>query len=201
MRFTVLFPLLLLSTIAGAAEHATKRVILVVIDGPRRSEMWDDPAKAHIPHIAKDLAPQGVVLPDFRNDGPTYTNAGHTALTTGLYQEIDNSGKELPRAPGLFQRWLEKSGAGASDAWIVASKDKLDILRDCLDPAYRGRFLASVDCGRAGNGSGYRDDDQTEAHLLGILAKDAPHLVLVNFKEPDASGHANDWPAYLRGIE
>jgi arylsulfatase A-like enzyme len=28
-----------------------------------------------------------------------------------------------------------------------------------------------------------------------------PNLVLINFKEPDASGHANNWNAYLQGIK
>lgn len=180
--------------------YKAKRVIILVIDGPRYSETWGEPSRQYIPRQDKELAPQGVLYTDFRNDGPTYTNAGHSALLTGFYQEINNSGKELPKNPSLLQKYI-KAGNPKTDAWIIASKDKLQILANSMHPDWKYQYLASTDCGKKGNTSGYRDDATTWERVQSILPEHKPHLVLINFKEPDASGHARNWEKYLRGIE
>ena len=88
-------------------QSQAKRVIILVIDGPRWTETWGEPNRANIPHEAKELAPQGVMFTNFQNDGPTYTNAGHTALVTGNYvKKINNSGKELPPRPDALTEAL-----------------------------------------------------------------------------------------------
>ncbi|MFT3766283.1 MAG: alkaline phosphatase family protein [Minicystis sp.] len=184
-----------------AAEERAERVVILVIDGARWTETWGQEGRPNIPRRV-EMAKAGTWYADFANDGPTYTNAGHTALSTGFYQEINNSGKELPAHAGVFQRYLATSGAKATDAWIVTSKDKLDILADTTDPEWTGKHRPSTDCGKdgKGGGSGYRDDSQTVDRLLAILAEHKPHLVLVNLREPDSSGHAKDWEGYLKGI-
>jgi phosphopentomutase len=57
-----------------------------------------------------------------------------------------------------------------------------------------------TDCGNAGLGSGNRDDLTTFNHAINILDQHHPNVMLINFKEPDVSGHANNWPNYLKGI-
>jgi hypothetical protein len=196
--------LLLTGALAPAAEpgqRLTRRVVILVVDGPRWSETWGEPTRQYIPHRATELAPQGVLFTHFRNQGPTYTNAGHTALVTGVYQEINNSGLDLPAHAGLFQHYLAATRAPATDAWLISSKDKLRILSDCLDPAWRHAFTCSIDCGVDGNGGGgYRDDAITAQHIQTLLPQHHPHLVLINLKQVDACGHAKDWPGYLKGI-
>src|SRR3954464_11696971 len=89
----------------------TKNVIVLVVDGPRYSETWGDPSHQYIPHMANDLAKEGVIYTSFQNDGFTYTNSGHTALTTGYRQEIANSGEKVyPDHPSIFQYFLKYSG-------------------------------------------------------------------------------------------
>jgi hypothetical protein len=182
-------------------QYKAKRVIILVIDGPRWTETWGEPTRKYIPHRATELAPQGVLFTNFANDGPTYTNAGHTALVTGNYvKKIDNFGKELPPDPTLFQAYIA-SGKPATDAWVIASKDKLEILLDSENPEWKGKHRASADCGKSGNGSGYREDAVTMERILKILPENKPHLVLVNFKEPDAAGHAKNWFKFLQGVQ
>jgi len=197
--------LILCAARAFSADDArvfkTKRVVIVVIDGPRYTETWGEPERQYIPHQAKEMAPQGVFYTDFRNDGPTYTNAGHSAVLTGFYQEINNTGKELPKNPSLLQRYLADGNKPNTDAWVIASKDKLTILANSMHPDWKYKYLASTDCGKKGNGSGYREDAITMARIEEILPEHKPHVVLINFKEPDASGHAKNWEKYLRGIE
>src|SRR5688572_13032990 len=96
--------------------YRTENVFIVVMDGARFSETWGDPIRRYIPRLAGELAPAGAVAARFYNAGPTYTNAGHAALTTGFYQEINNNGQELPEKPSIFQLWRKRSRAPADKA-------------------------------------------------------------------------------------
>jgi hypothetical protein len=182
--------------------YKTRNVIILVIDGPRYSETWGDSTHQYIPHMANDLAKEGVIYTNFQNDGFTYTNSGHTALTTGFRQEIANSGERVyPDHPSIFQYFLKSSGKPKTSAWIITTKDKLEILANTRDPDWENKYMPSTDCGVNGIGTGYREDKVTLQSVKKILTRDHPNLVLINFKEPDASGHANNWKGYIQGIK
>lgn len=198
---------LLLAACAAPAPHAgplaTRNVIILVLDGPRQSEMWAQPGRPNIPRMDRELRPQGVLYSGFRNNGPTYTTSGHTAACTGFYEDLENSwGRQLPSHAGIFQRFLRASGLGPRAAWVVATKDKLAILSDTRDPDWNGKDRPSLWVGKAGAGlgSGYGEDADTRAAALAILGREHPRLMLINLKQPDAAGHAKDWEGYLRGI-
>lgn len=179
--------------------YQTKNVIILVVDGARYTETWGLPSRQYIPHRSEMLE-QGVLCSNFYNNGYCFTNAGHCAMTTGLYQNIDNTGLQYPQNPSIFQYWLKASQGPSSDAWVITTKDKLAILSDCTDPAWQGQFRPSTDCGVSGLGSGYREDSTTFRIVKNKLSSVHPRLMLVNFKQPDAAGHANDSAAYLQGI-
>lgn len=184
----------------AAPTWKTKHVVILVIDGPRWTETWGKPGRDLIPVRDKVLAPQGVWLSDMANDGPTYTNAGHGALTTGFHQEINNSGQELPRNPSITQR-LIAAGANPKQVWVVTSKDKLQILTDSAAPEWNHRHVCSSDCGKDGAGSGYREDRVTLERVKAVISEHRPRFLLINFKEPDGSGHAKKWDEYLANIQ
>ena len=177
----------------------TKNVIIVVIDGPRYSETWDQ-TPGLIPSMSTVLRPQGTFFNSFYNDGYTYTNSGHAAITTGVNQPIDNYGDELPANPSIFQHWLKSTGKPATAAWIVTSKDKLYILGNTLHPEWHDQYQPSVNCGVNGPGSGYRADSLTLVVAKRVLAEHKPNLMLINFMEPDGYAHAGNWDNYQRGI-
>ena len=179
---------------------ATKNVVIVVIDGPRWSETWGN-TPGNIPHMSGELKNKGGFLGQFYNDGYTYTNSGHVAITTGVNQPIDNYGDELPINPSIFQYWLKSSGKPATSAWIISSKDKLHILSNAIDPEWRDQYQPSVNAGVNGPGTGYRADSLTTAKVKEILAQHKPNLVLINFMEPDGYAHAGNWDYYIRGIQ
>lgn len=178
-----------------------ENIVIVVMDGPRYSETWGDPTHQNIPYMANEMAKEGAVFTNFYNTGPTYTNAGHSAITTGNRQQINNRGNEWPKYASIFQYYLKKTGKEKQAAWIITSKDKLAILANTNDENWKDMFLPSTDCGVSGLGSGYRHDSVTFQRSLDILKKHHPNLVLINFKEPDASAHTNNWPGYLQGIK
>ncbi|WP_082685127.1 sulfatase-like hydrolase/transferase [Hymenobacter sedentarius] len=177
----------------------TKNVIIVVIDGPRYSETWGN-TPGLIPNMATKLRPQGVFFSSFYNNAYTYTNSGHTAITTGVNQPIDNFDQELPANPSIFQLWRKATGKPASAAWLITSKDKLHILANTLNPEWKDQYPPSLDCGVSGPGTGYRADSLTLVAAKRILTQYQPNLVLISFMEPDGFAHAGNWPNYLRGI-
>lgn len=177
----------------------TQNIVVVVIDGPRYSETWGA-APGIIPNMSTKLRPQGVFFSNFRNEGYTYTNAGHTAITTGVRQPIDNYGAELPAHPSIMQYWLKKTGKPATAAWLITSKDKLNILANTTDSLWQNKYQPSTNCGVNGPGTGYRADSLTLLEAKRIMAENHPNLVFINFMEPDGYAHAVNWEFYLRGI-
>ena len=181
-------------------KYHTQHVIVVIVDGARWSETWGDSNHTYIPVRANILAPQGVMLNHLYNNGDTYTCPGHTAISTGRYQHILNDGSQLPDEPGLFQYFLSQTNLPADKAWVISSKDKLYVLTNCIDPQWNNQFMPNYDCGINGPFTGYREDSITMQHILQVLDTDDPNLMLINFKEPDASAHTGNWQAYLNGI-
>lgn len=184
-----------------AKDYRTKNVIVLVIDGPRFSETFGDSTCQYIPHLAKDLAPQGVLFTNFRNNGKTNTNSGHTAITTGVYQSIRNDGTELPKYPSFFQYYLKEKKIPKEKAWIIASKGKLNILANAHKKGWFNSYMPSHYCGPGGNGSEYVADKFTWDVVLEKLKTEQPSMMLINLLEVDTRGHSNDWPNYLGAIE
>lgn len=184
------------------AKYLSKNIIVVVIDGARLSETWGGDTHQYIPHLANDLAPLGVVYNQFYNLGVTKTNPGHTAITTGNYQVIDNSGEQLPEQPSIFQYWLKATGKTNTSAWVIAGKDKLEILANTENPEWHNISLPSTNCGPGGQGlgSGFRNDMLTFESTKEILSDFHPQLVLINLIKPDSAGHDGEWDNYLKGI-
>lgn len=180
--------------------YATENVIIIVIDGPRKSETWNEPSRQYIP-FQNNLVNQGVLYTNFSNNGFTSTMPGHTAIVTGKHENINNSGQESPKEGSIFQYWRKSSNASQSKTWIIASKDKIEMLSNCSTPPMKNNYRPLTDCGISGLWSGYREDSLTLARSLNIFSTYHPNLVLINFKEPDASAHQNDWNAYINGIQ
>jgi len=183
-------------------DYQTQNVIVVIVDGLRYTEAWNDSTHKFMPRMANDLANIGVINTSFYNKGGTYTSAGHTSITTGIYQEIDNGGAELPENPSIFQYWNQAYGNDPLKSWVITSKDKLAILGNCKNPYWTDKFKPSVNSGvdGIGLGSGYREDSLTLKTAIEILKVHHPNMVIINFREPDYSAHSGIWENYVNGI-
>jgi len=182
-------------------NYLTENIIVVVIDGPRYTEAWGQTGRPNVRYMDSILAPNGCTHSYFYNNGETWTTNGHTALTTGVYQSINNSGGEYPQNPGIFQHYLRRHPDDQELVWLITSKDKLQVLSDCKDVKWKGKYIASTDCGVNGLGTGYRHDSITFRRVKYALTEHHPKLLFVNFREPDFSGHKGDWSAYIHGIQ
>lgn len=189
------------STEIETLKYKTENVIVVVVDGPRFSETVGDSTFQYIPHLKNDLLPEGSIFTNFYNNGPTYTNAGYSSLTTGTYQEIDNSGNQIPENPSVFQYFLKARKTVQSKAWLIASKGKLKILSDCSRSEWNGKYTPSFNCGEDGNGNGTRNDSITLRVAMEKLKQYHPSIAVIGFKEPDITAHSGDWNGYLHEIK
>ena len=70
------------------SKYKTEYVIVLVIDGPRISETFGDSTFQYIPNLARILAPQGVLVKGFKNNGVTHTNPGHVAIATAFTKRL-----------------------------------------------------------------------------------------------------------------
>lgn len=182
-------------------NYKTKYVFVLVIDGPRYSETYGEPTCKYSPLLCDSLKKEGTFYTDFRNNGPTYTVPGHTAIVTGTYQRISNSGTALPKQPNIFQYYLQASGKDSSAAYVVASKGKLDVLVNTSHKKWHNQFVAPTYCGPNGNGLGYGRDDKTFAKVTELVqGTNPPQLMLINLLAVDVYGHANNWEKYLESI-
>ena len=179
----------------------TKYVYILVIDGPRYSETYGEPSCKYSPILCDSLKHEGTFYADFRNNGPTFTVPGHTAIVTGTYQRISNSGTALPKEPNIFQYFLKATGKDSSAAYVVASKGKLDVLVNTSHKKWHNTFVAQTYCGPNGNGLGYGRDDKTFAKVTELVqGTNPPQLMLINLLAVDVYGHANNWEKYLESI-
>jgi len=176
-------------------------VIVIVVDGPRVTETWNEPGRPNIPYQS-ELLKEGVLLENFRNEGPTWTMNGHCAITTGNYLNINNSGTDTPNFPGIFQVLRKQKNLDSTDVWLIASKGKIEAIANCNDSLWMNKFMPATNCGinAGGVSSGYRDDSTTFEVIMDVLSNHHPKFMLVNFKEPDVSGHAQDSTGYINGI-
>ena len=190
------------SDIEKPGAYKTKSVVIIIMDGARYSETFGDSTLQYIPNLATQIAPQAVLCENFYNDGPTYTVAGHAAITTGYFQPINNSGFEWPSHPSICQYYNKVQNVKGPLTYIITSKDKLAILGNTSNPSWHNKYLPSTDCGINGGGlgSGYRSDSLTCLEAISILSTYHPRIVIINFKEPDESGHTGVWDAYVNGI-
>lgn len=182
-------------------NYFTKNVIIIVIDGARYSETWGDETHKNIPFFAENIADEGVVKLNFYNKGLTSTVPGHTAMTTGVFQDINNSGSEFPANPSIFQYFLKEHPEDSLKSYIVTSKDKLEVLSNCTDSVWKDSYIPATNCGINGLGSGYRHDTITCKIALEIMQEHMPNLLLINFREPDFSAHKGNWDNYIKGLK
>lgn len=182
-------------------QYYTQKVVLVSIDGARWSETWGDSLRQFIPYRNTQLLPQGLLLSASYNNGYTYTTSGHTAMLTGIYQEIENSGKERPVMPNIFQYYRWAANMPASKAWVISSKDKIEALANCNNSQWMNNYLPMTDCGVNGLGTGYREDSITYRRATEIFKEYQPNLALVHFRDPDYTAHQGDWTAYLTAVK
>lgn len=181
-------------------KYKTKHVFILVLDGPRWSETFGDSTYQYVPNMKHKLAPKGVFFNNFTNDGPTYTLSGHTAITTGVYQKLDNTGKRVPKNPSMFQYYLKQHKKDKRKAWVLTSKGKLNVIGHTSDKKWKRQYYPSVYAGLNGSGLGYPSDKTMLPIFQEIITENVPNLAIINLLDIDAWAHQGNWDRYISSI-
>jgi hypothetical protein len=178
--------------VAITKKYQASKVVLIVIDGVRFTDINTDSALLNLPDW-KSLLTKGNLHEAIYNDGVTNTVNGLTSLSTGKYAQLQNNGSEIPKEKTFFHYYLEATKLPFTKAAIFSSKDKIGILKN----AGNG-LMPYTDCGIMG--SGYRKDSLTLHLAKKFVLVNTPNLLLVHFSEPDISGHTGNFVNYKNAI-
>ena len=176
------------------AAQSGDKVIILIIDGPRNSEAFDDPSHQHVPRMWNELGPQGTIVESFLNAGWTRTIPGHASVLTGTWQMLANDGSERPDAPTLFEYYRQQTGAPATDAYMIGGKAKLAACSYSTDPSYGAPYGATEQVN-------FPNDETTYQELITTLQSDRPRLVMASFSQVDTKAHTGVWNDYIERLE
>jgi hypothetical protein len=117
------------SRIAAAGQSSgarpARKIVLVTLGGMRREETFSPDGVVNIPHLYNDLLPQSLFYPETWNDGVTSHFNTISSILTGVWQHVDDWGKDPPAHPTLFQYVQDQLGVSPVETWVVTSNKAL----------------------------------------------------------------------------
>ncbi len=196
--YTLLATLLAFGPPASAqtAEH----VFIVVIDGLRASEGFDDPEYELVAPLVEELAPQGSLLTYMEIRGQPLTLPAHQVFTTGTYADCGNTSAYedrlflAPRVPTLFDLYRRHTGADVDASWVISNTPLVG--HDCEHTLMPG-FGLERSAESVVDFTYTESDDWVWDQVDAALAGGEVDLMLVNLHEVDRMGHSMNWDGYL----
>ena len=117
------------SRIAAAGQSSgvkpARKIVLVTLGGMRREETFSPDGVVNIPHLYNDLLPQSLFYPETWNDGVTSHFNTISSILTGVWQHVDDWGKDPPAHPTLFRYVQDQLGVSPAETWVVTSNKAL----------------------------------------------------------------------------
>ena len=101
------------------------RIVLITLGGIRRRESFSPEGVANIPHLYHDLLPQSLFYSQTWNEGVTSHFNTISSILTGVWQHVDDWGRQPPADPTLFHYVQDQLGASPAETWVVTSNKAL----------------------------------------------------------------------------
>ena len=98
-----------------------QKVVLVTIGGIRRQESYSPDGLENIPHIVGDLLPQSLFYTHVWNEGVTSHFNTVSSILTGVWQHVDDWGRDAPANPTIFRYVQDQLGVSPAETWVVTS--------------------------------------------------------------------------------
>ncbi len=187
----------LLCVLAAAAfGQVTENVFIVNIDGLRYTEGFGA-GRTNMPFVWDSLRPRGAIYTELYNTGITVTNAGHSTITAGVRQLLQNNADTLlspvrPREPSVAEYYRRYKGAPATAAVFVSG-----------NPAWRypvSTYPGFGDTWAPTIRQTKEDDLETWDSVQAVISRYHPKLCYVLFGEVDLAGHTGDTAYYIGAI-
>lgn len=183
----------------SSQSYETENVIILVIDGVRNEEAFEEASHQYIPHIWNDMRPQGTIYTEFYTTTWTFTTSGHLSIVTGTRSDVplssgSTSGNAREHRPTIFEAYRKTFELPQSETWIVSGKSQLSTCDYSLHPSW------GVDYGSNIEFHGGWSDIEIMQLFYSIAASDHPSLALINLKDVDYMGHNGTFDDYVNAI-
>jgi len=110
---------------AEPSAGAGRKVVILTCGGMRREDTFSDTGFHNIPHLYRDLLPQGAFYPFVRNAGVTSHYNSVSSVVSGQWQHLDDWGKTPPSSPTLFEYLRKQMGLRQNQTWLISSNKAL----------------------------------------------------------------------------
>jgi hypothetical protein len=175
---------LLAATTSELSEATARNVIILIIDGLRNDEAFDDPSHQYIPHIWNDLRPKDTINTNFWNTGLTVTTPAHHQIVTGVRELLKNQSGEIgqirAKYPNIFEYYRKQKNVPESKVWVVAGKNFLTKnIHASLHPDYANLGGSSESLNTS--------DLETWISVQQKMDTYHPSLMLINLKDVDVA--------------
>lgn len=188
--WTLSFVFVMGAGVSGSEEGAykTKNVIVAVMDGVRFCDTFGDTERTLIPNLAA-MEKEGTLFVNFRIIGPgiSVTRQGHSTISTGTWQQVQNGGARMTM-PTFFEYARNELGWVEKDCWAIFGKGTYSYPRYSSFPTYGQKFIPSFVIG-IGEGN-LEDDSKVLGRVVEVMDAAKPHLIFINFGVTDHAGHA-----------
>ncbi len=181
-----------------------RKVFIIVIDGIRDSEGFEDPTHQYIPHLWNDLKPMGTLFTNFLIHSITLTTAVHATFTSGTIQDLPLYGlpiKAVQTEPSIFQYYRSQLGFSKTKTCIINGKGCIVKVGESLNPFFSIDAFEPYVAFDGVNGPQGPDDAMVHDRTLSIIDEYHPSLVMINFKDVDQKGHTGVWGDYTSAIQ
>jgi len=102
-----------------------RKVVVATIAGVRRKDTWASTGLDNIPHLRSELLPQALFYENCVNEGVTSHFNSISSILTGVWQHVDDWGRDLPRNPTLINYLRNQLHLDPTQAFVVTSNKAL----------------------------------------------------------------------------
>ena len=129
-----------------AMQLPRKQKIVVVTfgGGARDEETFAPEGQENIPHMLKELIPQGTFYTQVINRGILGHYVATASLATGAYETLNNFASSPPDNPTVFEYYRRALSRPAQDAWVIAPSNGFNRIGGSNRREYGPRFGAQV---------------------------------------------------------
>ena len=106
-------------------DRPARKVVLATIAGIRRKETLAATGPDNIPHLRGELMPQALFYENCVNEGVTSHFNTISSILTGVWQHVDDWGRDLPRNPTLINYLRSQLHLDPTQTFVVTSNKAL----------------------------------------------------------------------------
>ncbi len=111
--------------VPAPSASPARKVVLATIAGVRRKETFSAAGLNNIPCLHGDLMPQALFYENCVNEGVTSHFNAISSILTGVWQHVDDWGRDLPRNPTLINYLRSQLHLDPTQTFVVTSNKAL----------------------------------------------------------------------------